>query len=137
MFLSLIIPIYNAEKYLPECLDSLLAQDLPAEEFEIVCVNDGSKDDSLSVLQNYAASYPNIRIINKENGGVTTARNAGLEAALGEFIWFIDADDLIKENCLGRLKALVPEKGCDRIVFGAYEFMDTLTEEELEAEMEE
>lgn len=132
MFLTLIIPVYNAEKYLPECLDSLLAQDLPAEDFEIICVNDGSKDGSLSVLQTYADKYPNIRIIDKENGGVTTARNAGLEAAQGAFIWFIDADDLIKENILAQLKAMVPETGCDRVVFGAYEFMDALTEEELE-----
>ena len=132
MFLSMIIPVYNAETYLPECLDSLLKQDLPAEDFEILCVNDGSKDGSLAVLQTYAGNYPNIRIIDKENGGVTTARNAGLEAAKGEFIWFIDADDLIKENILAQLKAMVPETGCDRVVFGAYEFTDALTEEELE-----
>ena len=132
LFLSMIIPVYNAETYLPECLDSLLKQDLPAEDFEILCVNDGSKDGSLAVLQTYAGNYPNIRIIDKENGGVTTARNAGLEAAKGEFIWFIDADDLIKENILAQLKAMVPETGCDRVVFGAYEFTDALTEEELE-----
>ena len=132
MFLSLIVPVYNAEKYIGETLDSLLAQDLPGEEFEIVCVNDGSKDGSLAVLQSYADKYSSIRIIDKENGGVTTARNAGLEAAQGEFIWFVDADDLIKENILAQLKAMVPETGCDRIVFGAYEFTDNLTEEELE-----
>ena len=132
MFLSFIIPIYNAERYLPECLNSLLAQNLAAEEYEIVCVNDGSKDGSLSVLRDFAGRYPNIRIIDKENGGVTTARNAGLEAAAGDFIWFIDADDLIKENALARLKAMVPKAGCDRIVFGAYEFQDSLTEAELE-----
>ena len=132
MFLSFIIPIYNAERYLPECLNSLLAQDLAAEEYEIVCVNDGSKDGSLSVLRDFAGRFPNIRIIDKENGGVTTARNAGLEAAAGDFIWFIDADDLIKENILAKLKAMVPKAGCDRIVFGAYEFQDSLTEAELE-----
>ena len=132
MFLSFIIPVYNAENYIGETLDSLLAQDLPAEAFEIICVNDGSRDGSLVVLQDYAAKYSNIRIIDKENGGVTTARNAGLEAAQGEFIWFVDADDLIKENILAGLKSMVPAGGCDRIVFGAYEFTDKLTEEELE-----
>ena len=70
MFLSFIIPIYNAERYLSECLNSLLAQDLVADEYEIVCVNDGSKDGSLSVLRDFADRYPNIRIIDKENGGV-------------------------------------------------------------------
>ena len=132
MFLSLIIPVYNAERYIGQCLDSLLNQDLPAQDYEIICVNDGSKDSSLSVLESYAKAHANIRIASKENGGVTTARNSGLEAAQGDFIWFIDADDLVKENILARLKAMVPDTGCDRIVFGAYEFMDQMTEEELE-----
>ena len=132
MFLSFIIPVYNAEKYIADCLNSLLAQDLPSEEFEIICVNDGSRDGSLSVLNNFAGKYSNIRIIDQENGGVTTARNAGLEAAQGDFIWFIDADDLIKENILAGLKSMVPESGCDRVVFGAYEFTDDLTETERE-----
>ena len=132
MFLSLIIPVYNAEGYIGQCLDSLLNQDLPAQDYEIVCVNDGSRDGSLSVLEDYAKTHSNIHIVNKENGGVTTARNAGLEAAQGDFIWFVDADDLVKENILAQLKAMVPDTGCDRIVFGAYEFMDQMTEEELE-----
>ena len=132
MFLSVIIPVYNAEKYVAESLDSLLKQDLPFEEYEIICVNDGSKDGSLAVLQSYAEKYPHIRILDKENGGVTTARNAGLEAAKGDFIWFFDADDLAKENILKKLKAMIPETGCDRIVFGAYEFTDAMTEAEWE-----
>lgn len=132
MFLSLIIPVYNAERYIGQCLDSLLNQNLPDQDYEIVCVNDGSKDRSLSILEGYANAHANIRIVNKENGGVTTARNAGLEAARGDFIWFIDADDLVKENILAQLKAMVPDTGCDRIVFGAYEFTDQMTEELLE-----
>lgn len=132
MFLSLIIPVYNAEGYIAECLDSMLNQDLSEQDYEIICVNDGSRDNSLSILKQYAAAHPNIRIIDKENGGVTTARNAGLDAAQGEFIWFVDADDLVKENILAQLKAMVPVSGCDRIVFGAYQFTDCLTAEELE-----
>lgn len=132
MFLSLIIPVYNAERYIGQCLDSLLNQNLPDQDYEIVCVNDGSKDRSLSILEGYANAHANIRIVNKENGGVTTARNAGLDAAKGDFIWFIDADDLVKENILAQLKAMVPDTGCDRIVFGAYEFTDQMTEELLE-----
>ena len=131
MFLSLIIPVYNAEKYIAETLDSLLCQDLPRQDYEILCINDGSRDNSLSILEDYAARHPNLRIVSKENGGVTTARNAGLEAARGDYIWFIDADDLVKENCLTQLKALIPESGCDRIAFGAYQFTDALTQEEL------
>ena len=132
MFLSLIIPVYNAEKYVAESLDSLLNQDLSSDEYEIICVNDGSRDGSLAVLQTYAEKHPNIRIIDKENGGVTTARNAGLEAAKGDFIWFFDADDLAKDHILGKLKAMIPESGCDRIVFGAYEFADAMTQAQWE-----
>ena len=127
MFLSIIIPIYNAEKYIGACLDSLLAQDI--SDYEILCVNDGSKDGSAAILENYSRMHGNVQVIHKENGGVTSARNAGLEAARGDFIWFVDADDLVKENTLGKLRSLATGK--DRIIFGAYEFTDALTEEEL------
>ena len=130
MFLSFIVPVYNAETYLPECLDSLLRQDIPQGDYEIICVNDGSKDGSLSVLQDYQSRFPNIRIIDKENGGVTTARNAGLAAVKGEYIWFVDADDLILENSLEKLQNITRQTHCDRLPLGGYEFTDSLTEEE-------
>lgn len=126
MFLSIIIPVYNAERFLGETLDSLLRQDIT--DYEIICVNDGSTDDSLSILKTYARQHPNIVIVDKENGGVTSARNRGLELAKGDFVWFVDSDDLIRENCLGMLKAL--SAGEDRVMFGAYQFTDVLTEEE-------
>ena len=75
MFLSFVVPVYNAERYLSECLDSLLAQDI--SDYEIICVNDGSRDASPEILEQYAAKYGNIRVISKENGGVVSARNAG------------------------------------------------------------
>lgn len=130
MFLSFIVPVYNAEHYLPDCLDSLLHQDIPHSEYEIVCINDGSKDNSLAVLRAYQEKFPNIRIIDKENGGVTTARNAGIAAALGDYIWFVDADDFIKENVLGRLKAAAASGSYDRLIIGCYIFEDGLSEEE-------
>ena len=129
MFLSIIIPVYNAETYIGETLSSLLAQDISAEDYEIICVNDGSKDGSPALLDRFAAEHSNIVVIHKENGGVTTARNAGLEAARGEYIWFVDADDLVYPGALSRLQALAGD--CDRIVFGAYQFIDVLTEEDL------
>lgn len=128
MFLSIVIPVYNAENHIGSCLDSLLNQDLPPEDYEIICVNDGSKDGTLSVLMYYAEQNANIVILDKENGGVTTARNTGLEIARGDYIWFVDADDLIKEKSLGKLKDLAQNH--DRVIFGAYEFTDQLTEEE-------
>lgn len=130
MFLSVIIPVYNAEKYLGECLASLLRQDIPAEDYEIICVNDGSKDGSLTLLQDFARQYTNVIVIDKENGGVTTARNAGLSAAQGDYIWFIDADDMVPENILGMLRSKAA--GCDRVTFDAYQFTDALTESEWE-----
>ena len=130
MFLSFIVPVYNAENYIAECVTSLLRQDIPAEDYEILCINDGSKDGSGAILDGLAAEHPNVCVIHKENGGVTTARNAGLSAAKGDYIWFIDADDFIKENCLAQLQTLVAESGCDRLILGGYLFLDALTEAE-------
>ena len=98
--LSIILPIYNVESFLPICLDSLYLQDIEESEYEIICVNDGSTDKSENVIKNYQECHNNLVLINKENGGVSSARNAGLEAAQGLFIWFIDPDDFIRSNCL-------------------------------------
>lgn len=98
---SVIIPIYNAASHLPACLDSLLAQTL--ERFEIICINDGSSDNSLEVLQRYAAGNSNIVIIDQQNTGSAGARNAGLKRARGEYIAFMDADDTVSENYLHSL----------------------------------
>jgi len=130
MFLSFIVPVYNAEIYLPDCLNSLLRQDIPHSDYEIICINDGSKDKSLAVMQDYQARFPNIQIIDKENGGVTTARNAGLAAAMGDYIWFVDSDDFIKENVLLHLRTTARSGDYDRLIIGCYIFEDGLTEEE-------
>lgn len=128
MFLSFVVPVYNAESYLPQCLNSLLAQDI--SDYEILCVNDGSTDRSGEILDAYQRKYPSLRVIHKENGGVVTARNAGMAQAQGEYIWFVDADDLVRENILGRLRSLAEQSICDRLVLGGYTFTDTLTPEE-------
>ena len=96
--LSYIVPVYNVEHYLSQCLDSLLRQGFKTEEFEIILVNDGSKDCSQHICENYVKKYPNIYLYNKENGGVSSARNLGLEQANGEFVAFMDADDYIIDN---------------------------------------
>lgn len=129
MFLSFVVPVYNAAQYLPECLDSLLAQDI--SDYEIICVNDGSRDASPEILRQYAAEHGNIRVINKENGGVVSARNAGLSATQGDFIWFVDADDFLLPNILGFLKDKAAETACDRLIVGGYQFTDRLTDEEI------
>ena len=92
--ISVIVPVYKAEKYLPTCIESLLAQTYPNMEF--ILVDDGSPDNSLKICQQYAAKDSRIRVIHQENAGCASARNAGLAAAKGEFIGFVDSDDTIK-----------------------------------------
>ena len=101
--LSIIVPIYNTQKYLSKCIDSLLNQGLKLEEYEIILVNDGSTDESLSICERYQAQYSNIMIINQENQGVSLARNAGIEAAKGNYICFVDSDDFINSHSLSYL----------------------------------
>lgn len=100
MVFSIIIPVYNVERYLRQCLDSCLDQDIPKSEYEIIIVNDGSPDNSQVIINEYALLYDNICVINKSNGGLSTARNAGLSIAKGNFIWFVDSDDSIVSNSL-------------------------------------
>lgn len=96
--ISIIVPVYNVEDYLPQCLDSLLSQTM--EDIEIICVNDGSTDSSLSLLESYAKKDSRIVVINKENAGVSYARNAGLEKVRGDFYMFVDSDDWLEpETC--------------------------------------
>lgn len=101
--ISIVVPVYNAASFVSRTIDNLLSQEV---EKEIILVNDGSKDNSLSVLRNYAAKYECIRIIDQANKGVSAARNAGIDAADGEFLVFIDSDDLLQEGTLARAISL-------------------------------
>lgn len=130
MFLSVIVPVYDGQTYLRQCLDCLLAQDIPAQEYEIVCINDGSQDGSGEILRKYGENFSNVVVIQQENAGVAAARNAGLKQARGEYVWFVDADDLIRHNVLGKMRTAAEAGNCDRLVFGAYQFTDNLTSEE-------
>lgn len=96
--LSIIIPIYNAEKYLARCIDSVLAQ--PLKEIELLLVNDGSPDRSLAICEEYAKKDSRVKVLNKANGGVSSARNMGLDHAQGEYVTFIDADDWLDEGTI-------------------------------------
>lgn len=99
MFLSVIIPCYNAEPWMARCLDSILNQGIG--DMEVICVNDGSKDDTLAILRDYETRYPNVvKVIDKENGGVSSARNVGIDAATGTYITFVDADDTLVDGAL-------------------------------------
>lgn len=112
---SVIIPVYNAEKTLRRCLDSLLAE--TREDAEIILVNDGSKDRSGEICREYAAEKPCIRWIEKENGGVSSARNAGLDAATGQYILFVDSDDYVAPTFFSTIDRVRAETPGDLIQF--------------------
>lgn len=100
--LSIIIPVYNVEKYLNNCIDSILNQTY--KDYEIILIDDGSKDNSPSICDDYAKKYENIKVIHKANGGLSSARNAGIRNASGEFLMFIDSDDFLYDyKCLEKL----------------------------------
>lgn len=128
MFLSFIVPVYNAQPYLEECLHSLLAQDVP--DYEILCVDDGSTDASGAILDAFAAAHGKIVPIHQKNSGVAIARNTGLAAAKGDYIWFVDADDFLQPNVLARLRSAIAETGCDQLVVGGFQFAEALTPEQ-------
>lgn len=120
---SVIIPIYNVEKYLEECLISALKQTL--KNIEIICVNDGTKDNSMKIVEKYSNQDNRIVIINKENGGLSSARNAGIEKAVGEYLYFLDSDDYILEETLETLYNEAKENDLDNIYFDAKAFFDS------------
>ncbi|MCM3731601.1 glycosyltransferase [Fictibacillus nanhaiensis] len=100
-FLSIIVPIYNIEKYLPQCIESILGQSF--NDFELILVDDGSPDNCSNICDQYAASDNRIKVIHKKNGGLSDARNAGLDVALGKYLLFIDGDDYMKELTLEKI----------------------------------
>lgn len=124
--LSVIVPVYNTATYLRKCIDSLLEQTY--DHLSIICINDGSTDESLSILQAYAAMDERIRIISQPNAGQAAARNAGLKAVETEFVTFLDADDYLERDAYAKAMALM-EDGVDYVCFGtqiswgAYETM--------------
>lgn len=96
--LSIIVPVYNVEPYLERCLRSLEKQNIPRENFEIICINDGSPDNSREIIINLQDEFDNILLIDQSNQGVSCARNKGIEKACGEYLLFIDADDYVYAN---------------------------------------
>ena len=112
---SIIIPVYNVGQYLPKCLDSIINQTL--KDIEIICINDGSTDNSLSILKEYASKDDRMIIIDKENEGVSIARNEGLDIATGEYIVFVDSDDWLEINALELCYDKIIQDNSDMLVF--------------------
>lgn len=98
--LSVIVPVYKVEQYLHKCVESLLCQDLSLEEYEIILVDDGSPDRCGAICDEYAAGHPHIKVIHRPNGGLSAARNTGIEVAQGQYVQFVDSDDYLEPNVL-------------------------------------
>ena len=130
--ISFVVPVYKSEKYIRRCLDSLVKQSL--EDIQIVCVNDGSPDNSLSILKEYEAKYSSIKVISKENGGVWYARLDGVRAADGEYIGFLDADDYVEKDFAKLMYESVSKNQSDIAVCG-FKRIDENTRKVLSQEM--
>jgi glycosyltransferase involved in cell wall biosynthesis len=117
MILSIIVPVYNVEKYLAKCLESLLEQGLSNEKYEILIINDGSTDSSGEIANDYAKKYSHIKVINQENTGLGAARNTGITHALGKYIQFVDSDDYLEKNVLLPLLDKMDHESLDMLRF--------------------
>lgn len=117
--LSVIIPVYNVEKYIEATISSIYRQDLPEDEFEIILVNDGSTDNSLPIITELASKHSNITVLSQENQGPSIARNKGLQMAKGEYIHFMDSDDLVLDSSMGLILNTALENQLD-IIKGDY-----------------
>lgn len=120
--ISVIIPVYNVENYITHCLDSILNQSF--KDFEIICVNDGSSDNSLEILQNYSKKDQRIIVIDKDNEGSGIARNAGLAIAKGEYVFFVDGDDWIEDEALNKMFEQAEKTGVDILIFGGLSYYE-------------
>lgn len=119
---SVIVPIYNVERFVKQCIDSILSQTYG--NFELILVNDGSTDKCPEICNVYAESDKRIRVIHKSNGGLVSARNAGVLVAKGEYVVYVDGDDWVEENCLETLNNLIKKYNPDVINYGAYKSID-------------
>ena len=121
MKISVIIAAYNAEKYLVETLQSVVNQTL--DDYEIITINDGSKDGTLDILKEYEKEYPNFTVISKENGGVSAARNDGLNVAQGKYVYFYDADDILELEALEKMYEAAENNKAELVIAG-YDMFD-------------
>jgi Glycosyltransferases involved in cell wall biogenesis len=120
--LSFIIPCYNAERYIDACLESVYKQDVTEDVFEVICVDDCSTDETRERIRPWQARHSNLHLISHtENRRQGAARNTGIRAAKGEYVWFVDSDDSIKENCLGTILNTLDDNNLDLLLFNPTE----------------
>ncbi len=130
---SVIIPMYNTEKYVGQCLDSVIMQELKG--IEIFVIDDGSTDNSVDIVQSYCSKYSNIKLIRQENQGQGIARNVGMQNATGKYIYFLDSDDTIEKNMFSRLYDTAEENKVDVILFSADVMYDEYTNRKVSNDM--
>lgn len=115
--LSFIIPLYNVEGFIARCLDTLVAQDLAPEEYEILIVDDGSKDNSAAIVKEYQKQYSQIKYIYQTNKGQAAARNLGIRSAQGKYVCFVDADDFVRKYVFGRMLEVATQNELDVLMY--------------------
>ena len=114
--LSIIVPVYNVERYIRSCVESIFRQGLDDSDFELILVNDGTQDNSFGVIADIIDSHQNIRILEQKNSGPSIARNNGIEQAVGTYLLFVDSDDLLIDNCLAKMLDIALAKSADLLV---------------------
>ena len=116
--LSIVIPFYNVEKHIAECLDSVYNQDIPEDEYEVICVNDASPDHSRDIVLEYRKKHSNLILIEHEvNKKLGAARNTGRRVARGKYLWNVDSDDMIAPNCMKEMLETCEENDLDLLLF--------------------
>lgn len=115
---SIIVPVYNAEKVLRRCLDSILNQSY--KDFELIVINDGSKDKSIKIINEYKEKDNRVKVIDNKNNGVSETRNIGIKASVGEYIQFIDSDDYIEPYMIEETLIKIEENKADSIITGLF-----------------
>ena len=128
MKISVIVPVYNVEKYIRKCLDSLVNQTF--KDFEIIIVNDGTKDNSMKVIEDNF-NDDRIKIYNKKNGGLASARNFGITKATSKYLFFVDSDDFISLDCLEKMYNKIIEDNTDLVICDYYKYYEDGTKEVL------
>jgi glycosyltransferase involved in cell wall biosynthesis len=124
MLLSIIIPVYNVESYMHQCINSVISQ--IDSDIEVILVDDGSTDSSGEICDEFAALDSRIKVIHKENGGLSDARNVGFDLGKGDFIWFIDSDDWISSTAISLVKKNILNSELEMLAFSAVDYFDTM-----------
>ena len=127
--ISVIMPVYNVAKYLPQCIESVLSQDY--EKLEVILIDDGSPDESGRICDEYAARDSRIRVIHQKNGGAAAAKNAGLRIATGEYLSFVDSDDYLEPNVYGYMVEILRSSGADAAQFAFRDVYRNRTEDQV------